>query len=244
MKEAGTSGWREDDSREFLDYGEIFVPDRAQQIDTICRLVPPAGEGGLVVELCCGAGLLSAALLDRHPGIRVLALDGSAEMRAATQARLAPHTGRFTVGAFDLAAAGWRSFDEAPAMVVSSLAVHHLDGPGKQRLFADMATALRSGGALIIADLIAPASPAGVDLAARAWQAATERQAAAAGRPGAVRRFRELDWNFYADPDPDPIDQPSPLLDQLLWMRAAGLVGVDVFWMQAGHAVYGGFKPV
>ena len=29
--------WRESDSDDFIDYGAYFVPERAVQIDTICR---------------------------------------------------------------------------------------------------------------------------------------------------------------------------------------------------------------
>lgn len=36
---------------------------------------------------------------------------------------------------------------------------------------------------------------------------------------------------------------PSRLLDQLKWLEEAGFQQVDVYWMQAGHAIYGGEKP-
>lgn len=240
---ADSVGWRESDSHTFIDDGDIFVPDRAAQIETVCGLVPESENGGLLVDLCCGAGHLSAALLAARSDLRVLALDGSSAMRAAAAARLSAYAERFEIAAFDLEATEWRRFDEPPLMVVSSLAVHHLDGPGKQRLYRDMTAALRPGGALVIADLIAPASPAGNRVAADTWDRVTARQAAAAGRPEAEARFCELGWNFFSDPDPDPVDKPSPLVDQLLWMRQAGLAGVDVYWMLAGHAIFGGFKP-
>jgi hypothetical protein len=40
------------------------------------------------------------------------------------------------------------------------------------------------------------------------------------------------------------MDHPSPFLDQLNWFEAAGFQQVDVFWMQAGHAIYGGYKSL
>jgi hypothetical protein len=40
--------------------------------------------------------------------------------------------------------------------------------------------------------------------------------------------------------DPDDIDRPSRLFDQLKWLERAGFVDVDVYWMQAGHAIFGG----
>ena len=63
------------------------------------------------------------------------------------------------------------------------------------------------------------------------------------GRPDAMEQFRELQWNFYSDPDPDPIDQPSRLFDLLRWLEEAGLVDADVHWMRAGHAILSARKP-
>ena len=41
-------------------------------------------------------------------------------------------------------------------LVVSALAVHHLDGPGKATLFARVAEALRPGGRFVLGDVILP----------------------------------------------------------------------------------------
>jgi len=98
---------------------------------------------------------------------------------------------------------------------------------------------------VVIADLVRPATPAAHALAARAWDEAVRRRSLElAGNLGPFEKFRGERWNLYADPEPDPIDQPSPLLDQLRWLEEAGLSGVDVFWMKAGHAVFGGVRPL
>ncbi|HZD25750.1 MAG TPA: class I SAM-dependent methyltransferase [Alphaproteobacteria bacterium] len=240
---APSPGWTEAESELFLQDGALFVPGREQQIDILCRLLPAPAPGDLAVELCCGEGLLAAALLHRHPDLRLLAFDGSPAMRAAARKMLGFAGKRAEVREFTLADTGWRRFETPPLAVLSSLALHHLDGAGKRRLFADMFAALRPGGALLIADLVEPASPAARRLAAEEWDAAVAARAEAAGRPAVLARFREDGWNYFADPAPDPMDQPSPLADQLDWLRAAGFAGVDTFWMLAGHAVYGGFRP-
>jgi len=49
-------------------------------------------------------------------------------------------------------------------------------------------------------------------------------------------------WNYYRFPDPG--DRPSPLVDQLAWLKEAGFAIVDCFWLQAGHAIFGGYKSV
>jgi tRNA (cmo5U34)-methyltransferase len=241
-RQIGQPGWDETDSREFIDLGRFFVPDREEQIAAVLGMIPDPGEG-LLVDLCCGEGLLSRALRERFPRARVLAMDLSPAMLEQARAALAGHGDRFTTQAFDLADRSWRTFPEPVHAFVSSLAIHHLDGAGKRQLFADLAAALIPGGVLVIADLVEPATAAARELAARAWDDAVRRRSQElAGHPGPWEKFRAERWNFYADPEPDPIDQPSRLLDQLRWLEAAGLAAVDVYWMKAGHAVFGGVR--
>lgn len=243
------ASWEEADSREFLDAGRFFVPDREEQIEALCSQVPEPPAGATIVELCCGEGLLSAALLARFPAARVVAFDGSPAMleaarRAAGEAVSESAAGRFEARPFDLADRSWRRFPFPVHAFLSSLAVHHLDGAGKRELFADLARALSPGGALLLADLVEPATPEARTLAAAAWNESVRRRALdLAGHLGPYETFRELRWNLYDDPEEDPADHPSPLFDQLRWLDEAGLVAVDVFWMKAGHAVFGGRKP-
>lgn len=56
----------------------------------------------------------------------------------------------------------------------------------------------------------------------------------------AFDRFDGDEWNWYRYPDPG--DRPSRLLDQLKRLEEVGFEGVSVFWLRAGHAVFGGFK--
>ena len=55
--------------------------------------------------------------------------------------------------------------------------------------------------------------------------------------------FCELGWNHYAEPKPTSIDKPTSLFDQLKWLDKAGFTDADVFWVKAGHAIFGGRKP-
>ena len=43
--------------------------------------------------------------------------------------------------------------------------------------------------------------------------------------------------------DPEDLDKPSCLLNQLKWLELAGFVDIDVYWMSAGHAIFSGWKP-
>jgi tRNA (cmo5U34)-methyltransferase len=233
--------WDEADSQDFIDHGRFFVPDREEQIDTLCSLIPPVSGPAHFVELCSGEGLLSGALLDRFPEATVHAFDGSTAMLEAAAANLARHGERFDARLFELTDRSWRSFPWPVHAVVSSLAIHHLDGAGKAELFADMARALAPGGVLLLADLVLPVHAEGRALAGRVWDEAVRRRSLAlAGNLEPMQLFRSERWNFYVDPDPG--DRPSPLFDQLRWLSEAGFSAVDVFWMRAGHAIFGGVK--
>ena len=244
MADAHIKHWDENHSRGFLDNGRYFVPERERQIEIIADLIPQPAPGGLLVELCSGEGLLSLALLERFADCHVLALDGSAEMLEQTRQTCRDHAGRLTAAAFELAERDWRGFAEPPHAIVSSLAIHHLDGREKRTLFADLAAALSPGGVFFVADIVRPASASGLAIAARQWDEAVRARALAIdGDLAAFAEFNRLGWNYFRNPDGEPIDKPSSLAEQLTWLAQAGFTEVDCAWLFAGHAIFSGRKP-
>lgn len=236
-------GWSEEVSRTFLDYGRYFVPERETQMRIVARLLSGLDGPGLILELCCGEGLLAEVLLESCPGWRVQGLDGSPEMLGRAQERLARFGDRFRCGAFDLAATDWRQPGSAVDAVVSSMAVHHLTGPEKQALFADLHRMLADGGVLVVADIVEQNSKAGRRVAAETWdEVVRKRSLELGGSTEAFDFFQREQWNTFWYLDPEDIDRPSPLHDQLCWLKEAGFVDVDVHWMLAGHAVFSGWK--
>ena len=233
--------WEEDESQAFLRYGPLFVPRREEQIETICRLIPAdSNEEFNAVELGAGDGALASAVMSSFPNCRYLALDGSDLMRSRLEASPYSHEGRLQVAPFDLADTEWRTRLPDPLRcVLASLIVHHLNADGKRQLFSDIASCLEPGGAFIMIDLVEPASSQARDAYSRQWDEVVH---ASGEGPETFYIFRNDRWNFYADPTPDPYDQPSPLADQLKWLRDAGFSRVDCFWMYAGHAIFGGYK--
>ena len=233
--------WSEADSRIYRELAAIAVPRRDEQIAALLTLAPfGVKERFDIVELGCGEGRLGMAFLSLFPQARYVGLDGSESMRRDTAERLCGFGGRARVEAFDLASTDWLELARGADLVVSSLVVHHLTSDGKRGLFKALHERLSSRGALLLADLVEPARPEARALFAGSWDEAVAE--AAAGRLDGDelrRRFAAETWNYYRYPD--PVDRPSPLFEQLRWLRKAGLTAVDCFWMQAGHAVYGGY---
>jgi tRNA (cmo5U34)-methyltransferase len=110
-----------------------------------------------LLELGTGTGETAKRVLSRHPDATLVGIDASDEMlgharRALPQERVDLHVGRLE----DALPAG--PFD----IVVSALAIHHLDGPGKADLFGRIARVLAPGGRLVVADVVVPEDPADV----------------------------------------------------------------------------------
>lgn len=239
------AGWSEEHSAQFLELAAVAVPSRAEQIATLRGLVPAAAdEAFTMVELAAGGGSLAAALLEAFPHCRYVALDGSALMRERLRETLGRFGDRVEVRDFALPDTSWRAaLPEPLRCVLCSLSIHHLDAQSKRDLFADMAQRLEPVGALLIADLVAPSVPQATAIFAAQWDQATREQSLAHyGDLRGYDAFQRAQWNFYATGEDDPIDMPSPLFDQLEWLRAAGFDTVDCFWMRAGQAIFGGFR--
>jgi SAM-dependent methyltransferase len=252
MRDDGESQqrWSEETSADFIETADLFVPARAEQIAALLALIPARpDEAFTVAELASGDGTLAQAVLDAFPACHYLALDGSEVMRERVRTRLASFGARVEVQAFQMEERDWREALPRPLRcVLSSLCVHHLDGAGKRELFADMAARLEPGGALLLADVIEPATARIATLYARQYDDMVRQQSRAAyGDMRGFARFEADKWNYFAHDygldEADTIDHPSPLADQLVWLREAGLAPVDCFWLRAGHAVYGGYRP-
>lgn len=238
-----TNEWTQDISELYRKLSQIAVPARAEQIATLLTLIPFAvDESFRVVELASGEGYLSQSIAAAFPNANILALDYEESMREATAKRLKVYSNRTQVEAFDILADDWFDKLDKADVVVSSLCVHHLDGAGKQRLFKAVSQRSSANGTLLIADLIEPKSEQARKLFASTW----DNMAEAASIEQTLSRdlfqsFETEHWNLFHYPDPD-FDKPSPLFEQLLWLKESGFAVVDCFWMQAGHAIYGGYS--
>jgi tRNA (cmo5U34)-methyltransferase len=99
-----------------------------------------------ILELGVGTGMTARRVLAGHPQARLVGIDESEAMLAeadiAGDLRVSRLEDPLPEGPFDL--------------VVSCLAIHHLDAEGKRDLFRRIADVLRPGGRFVLADVVVP----------------------------------------------------------------------------------------
>jgi ubiquinone/menaquinone biosynthesis C-methylase UbiE len=238
-------GWSEETSRLFINYGRYFVPGREQQMQIMAGLLSSLDGPNHLIDLCCGEGLLDEVLLATFPEFTIQGLDGSVEMLRRARERLARFGNRFAGCEFDLAAKAWRTPGQPINAVISSIAIHHLLGPQKQELFREVFQMLEKNGVFIIADIVEHPGEMGRHQAAEALdEVVRKRSIEIDGNTAAFDFFQREGWNIYRTLDPEDIDKPSPLFDQLKWLEQAGFSKIDVHWMLAGHAIFSACKSV
>jgi tRNA (cmo5U34)-methyltransferase len=102
-----------------------------------------------VLELGIGTGETALRVMELHPGAHLTAIDSSREM--LERARTSLPTGDLRLSRLE------DPLPEGPFdLVVSALAVHHLDSAGKRDLFQRVAQVLRPAGSFVLADLVVP----------------------------------------------------------------------------------------
>jgi tRNA (cmo5U34)-methyltransferase len=112
-------------------------------------------EARTILDLGTGTGVTAGRVVGVQPGATLVGVDESPEMLARAR-ELLPEAD-LRVGRLE---------DQLPDgpfdLVVSALAVHHLDGPHKADLFARVARVLAPSGRFVLGDVVIPADPSEV----------------------------------------------------------------------------------
>ena len=141
----------------YLEFVRSEVPHYDELEDAVARATEALAVAR-ILDLGAGTGETARRVLEKHPGARVVLVDASAEMLEAARKALAGDRIERIIaqqledplpdGPFDL--------------VVSALAVHHLESADKRLLFRRIAEALGPGGRFVLADVIVPDDPSRV----------------------------------------------------------------------------------
>jgi SAM-dependent methyltransferase len=163
-----------------------------------------------VLDLGCGDGRLAALILEHRQSVQRVVAVDS------SPAMLGRAEDRFR-GDVRVSVREWNLDDPLTPLgsfdvVVAGFSIHHLEDERKRALFGEIAQQLTIHGLFVNLEVVASATPE------------------------LHREFLDLIGRTHDDPE----DRLSPLEDQLLWMREAGLTQVDCLWRWRGFALLAG----
>lgn len=176
-----------------------------------------------VLDVGAGTGLFAAMVAARHPLRRLCLLDGSAAMLEQARARFASDAGvEFRVADMSDADPGgpWD-------LVLSALAIHHLEDADKRALFRRIRGALRPGGLFINAEQVAGPNPIADARYGRIWL-------------DEIRGLGVPEDEIVKAQDRMSFDRCAPVGRQLQWLAEAGFEDVDCSFKAWRFAVLSG----
>ncbi len=220
---------REHFDEEAPTYDELIVrliPGYHEQHDVILGVLSfPQDTALRVLDLGCGTGALSRLVLDAFPNARVEATDLAPGMLAECAANLATFGDRVSMCELDF---GSGDLGTGYDLVVSGLAIHHIDDAAKRELFAKAFDALVPGGIFLMRDIVTSDTPEQTRSDLERWRTFMHEAGEDAER-----------WYLQSLGE----DHPASLSDQLGWLGAAGFTDAACHWRRINFAVYGGRKP-
>jgi ubiquinone/menaquinone biosynthesis C-methylase UbiE len=216
----------------------MAIPGAEAQVDVMLKLIAAARAPQVVLDLGCGDGFLAEQVMLRYPQVRVVGVDGSADMLAAAQARLGPTANLIRA---DFVDPMWlRPLPECEFdVVVSGFAIHHTEDERKQELYREVFHLLRPEGVFVNIEHVASASPLGESLFDLTY---AEHQTRWRQSDGEKISIEEVAVELRTRPD-KAANRLAPVEQQLAWLRAIGFVDVDCYWKWLELAVLAGYRP-
>jgi tRNA (cmo5U34)-methyltransferase len=174
-----------------------------------------------ILDIGAGTGLVSALIRQKWPNVALHLLDGSQAMLDEARRRFAGDP----LVSYTQADMTQAALNGPWDIIVSALAIHHLDDAEKRALFRRVYDALQPGGWFINAEQVSAPSKAGRIRDRRIWaEQAQNLGATQADIDAAEQRMRH--------------DRCATLDDQLAWLRETGFTDVDCTFKAWQFAVF------
>lgn len=178
-----------------------------------------------VLDLGCGTGVLSHLVLKNFQQANLVAFDFSENMLRACKNNLSAYQDRikFQQGDFAIDDIG-SDYD----LVISGLAIHHLDAEGKQALFKKLFSKMNPGSSLLIQEIVKGVSEELTQKYEKLWRKF-------------IKDNGENENYWFAKHLEEDI--PDSVENQTRWLAESGFVDVGCHFRYLNFAVFGGSKP-
>lgn len=178
-----------------------------------------------VIDLGCGTGTVSAAILERYPQAKITCVDIAEKMVASAKNKLG---NKCTYVQADL---NKFKFDKSYDVIVSSLALHHLSNKSeKQLLYDKIFQALEKGGLFINLDVILGDNEAIQERNMEKW---IEHMMKSVPKKEVYEKWLPAHYNS---------DNPTTMRHHFSMLENSGFATMDTIWKRYGYAIYCAMK--
>lgn len=218
----------EEEAKEFDRIIWKLIPYYPQMVQSLIAAIPfKSSEPIKVIDLGCGTGTISKAIKEIYPNASLTCIDFANNMIRMAEAKLAAYSDV----CFQVADFCNYKFDRIYDVVVSSLALHHLETDAdKKEFYKKIYENLSIRGIFYNADIVLGTSDHLQIIYMKQWKEFMSREVS--------RDEIENKWitKYYEE------DRPAALINQLEWLHNIGFSNIDVLWKYYNFAVFGGQK--
>ncbi len=219
------------------------IPMANEQIQVMMKLIEMGGRNVKnFLDLGCGDGILSAAILDMCPKAKGVLLDFSSPMISAAKEKLKNRSKNLNFITFDYADPKWVNCvsHRAPFdVVVSGFSIHHQPDIRKRGIYSEVYNLLHHGGMLINIEHVLPKSQWGHKVFDEVFVDSIYEMRMKQGEKLTRSKVAE---GYYNRPDKEA-NILAPVEKQCEWLRKIGYHNVDCYFKILELAVFGGKKP-
>lgn len=195
------------------------------------------------LDLGCGDGILSAALLGEYPTARGVLADFSEPMLGQAREQLNEYAGQLSFENLDYGDPAWvnrmQTYGPFDA-VVSGYSIHHQPDARKRPIYEEIFSLLKPGGWFINIEHVSSSAGLTIDLFEQHYVSA---RYAIEKQNGGKRTFDQLAEEYKTRPD-KAANILAPVELQCDWLRDIGYEEVDCYFRIYELAVFGGRKPI
>lgn len=212
-------------------YDEIIlklIPYYKEMVNSLVSSIPCDKEASIqVLDLGCGTGSVSKAILEKYPNAKFTILDISKEMLNIAGNK---------IGSKSIYKSICRDFYELNLekkydVVASSLALHHLiTNEDKKEFYSKIFNMLKPNGIFLNADVVLGSNEHFQNNNMEKWVLYMNKSFS----------INDITSNWLVKYKNE--DKPARLIDQIKWLEDIGFSDVDVIWKHYNFAVYGGLK--
>ena len=240
MTEFNNTRWADKEfAEQYIDNAEIYILERQRMFGIMRSCIRHflSGKKDIrVLDLGCGDGIVTSNVLDVDNSISATLVDASAEMLEKAKERFKG------IRNIDYVKATFQEIVENALpekgydVVVSSMAIHHLNMDEKQNFFAAISRHMRSGGHFINIDVVLPPSGPLDEWYMKLWEEWMDEKRAE------LKAFDEPSGDVIVRYKKGRENQPDTIEYQLDVLRSAGFTDVDCYYKYGIFVVYGGTK--